>query len=440
MTSPTRIARTVALATLLAIPATGVGAEVTVRVEGKDATILPPTRVAIPSPGLATITDTVGGDTRQVNAQTAAVAFSSALAQRSIPFGWSWSDFFQDINVSTIGNESPTCPNWPTDCSYFNLRVNGGSAGSGAVGVRLSDGMQIVFAFQRTDPVSGVDALDELDVSSPHRAQAIGQPFTVSVQRFAATASWSPGGPNPSGGPASGATVRYGSQEVTTSASGEASLVAEGSGLQDVRVSAPGTIRDSLQVCAYPATDPTVCSLPALPVSPDSTVSPTVVQVTTTIKTARGEVSVTANVPKPVAGQRPVAVRRSMITGADLTPAEMRKALGAVASAVAAQLNGEAGSGNVALQLPRGTKWQPAWLSGMPYVAPLRKDEALLGAASGGPANTQAMRGRAQGFQGHTARCDIDASARVVRRFGYAMTTLVPARERGAVIACATRQ
>ncbi len=189
-------------------------------------------------------------------------------------------------------------------------------------------------------------------------------------------------------------------------------------------------------MCTYPASDPTVCDLPALP--PAQAPTETGLRVPVTITTASGPVTITVTIPVPRPGTAPLAIRRSMITGADLTPAELRRALGTIASAVAAQLNERASQGEDGVVLPSGIRWRATWLSGTPYVAPLRGNESFLGILRNGPRNGAAMRARAQSFGNHMRRCDISGGATAVTRHGYAMTLIRPASARAAVVQCAS--
>jgi hypothetical protein len=160
------------------------------------------------------------------------------------------------------------------------------------------------------------------------------------------------------------------------------------------------------------------------------------VRIPVTIRVGRTDVTLNADVPLPEQGGRPVTIRRQMISGADLTPAELRRAMGAVASALAADLNRRAANGQADLVLPRGASWQASWLSGTAYVVPLRRDESMLGARSGGPRNTGAMRDRAGDLQRHMERCGLGGVVKLVRRHGYALATVSPASVRDDLVRC----
>lgn len=422
MTNHTRIARALACAALLAIPASAVGAQATIRIEGGNATILPETVTPIPGGGTVQVAGRpVGGATSPfaVSATSATAQLLRASQAAGIPVGfdiYGFGTFVMDVAADT------TPIDWS---SSWGLKVNHVDSNVGADLEDLSQGGDVLWYF-------GPGSSSELDVTGPATPIVDGQRFTVSVRTYNRTGAATP---------AAGATVTYGAQSETTGPDGTVTLTARGSGWDRIVAAAPSAIRDSAPACTYPASNPTVCDLPAAaapaPTQQSNQASPGII-VPVTISTDAGPVTITADIPLPTPGAPPVAIRRSMITGADLTPAEMRRALGAVASAVAAQLNARAAAGQGGLSLPAGVTWQAAWLSGTPYVAPLRQGEALLGIRRDGPRNGAAIRERARAFARHMDRCDIDGTATAVTRHGYAMTAILPARARTAVVRCAS--
>jgi len=85
VTSISRIARAAACATLLAIPATGLGAEATIRIEGTTQTVFPETAYVLPAAGTSlAIHDTVDADVMSVGGRTAA----AQLGSRSTRSAW----------------------------------------------------------------------------------------------------------------------------------------------------------------------------------------------------------------------------------------------------------------------------------------------------------------------------------------------------------------
>ncbi len=432
MTSITRATCATAFAVLFAIPASGLGAEATIRIEGTSRIVLPETAYVLPAAGTSlTIRDTADGDVMSVGGRTAAAQLGNASRLHSIGFGFTdWGQW--GFALDSIGGDPS---DWNAGPAWF-LKSNHRLSAVGAGSLELADGDEVLWVLSPLDGNYDM-ALAELDVVGPTRPLPAGQSFTVRVDSYDNAGTRTP---------AAGATVAYRGATVATAADGTATLTAGGSGPADVVATRTGAVRDSARVCAHPAADPTACDLPPLPKAtmPDDTGQAAAqdtgdVRVPLTFRTAGRTVSLRAEVPLPESGSAPVAIRRQMLSGADLTTGEMRRAMGKVASHLAAYLNQRAREGDTTLALPAGNSWQAAWLSGTPYVVPMKRDEALMGVTSGGPRNTAATRARTGAFRRHIARCDLDATAVTVRRHGYALTTVTPASARPAVVRCATR-
>ena len=432
MTSIARAACATAFAALLAIPASGLGAEATIRIEGTSRTVLPQTAYVLPAAGTSlTIRDTADGDVMSVGGRTAAAQLGNASRLYGIGFGFTdWGQW--GFALDSVGGDPS---DWNTGPAWF-VKNNHRVAAVGAGSLELADGDEVLWALSPFDGNYEM-ALAELDVVGPARPLHDGQAFTVRVDSYDNAGTRTP---------AAGATVTYRGATLTAGADGTATLTAGGSGPAEVVATRTGAVRDSARVCAHPAADPTVCDLPPLPKAtmPDDTGQAAAqgtgdVRVPITFRTAGRTVSLSAEVPLPEPGAAPVAIRRRMLSGADLTTGEMRRAMGKVASHLAAYLNAHAKNGDPALALPAGNSWRAAWLSGTPYVVPMKRNEALMGVASGGPRNTAATRARTGAFRRHVARCDLDATAVTVRRHGYALTTVTPASARSALVRCATR-
>ncbi len=424
MTSTTRIACAAACAALFAIPATGLAAEATIRIEGTTATVLRETPYVLPGSGTSlSIRDTADGGTMSVGGRTAAAQLGNASRLYGVGFGFTdWGQY--GFGLDSIGGDPS---DWNTGPAWF-LKHNHRLAAVGAGSLELADGDEVLWALSPFDGVYEM-ALAELAITAAAQPVVSGAAFPVRID------SYDKAGVRTA---AAGATVAYRGSTVIAGADGTATLTAGGSGPADVVVSRTGAVRDVARVCAYPADDPTVCDLPPLPRAsmPDAPETLTTIRVPLTIGAGGTEVTVTAQVPLPVPGGPPVAVRRQVIRGADLSPAEMRRAMGTVASAAAADLNARAERGDTSLALPPGVSWQASWLSGTPYVVPLRHDEALMGARAGGPRNTRAMHDRAAAFRRHLDRCGLGGTTQMTRRHGYAMTTLRPATVRHELVAC----
>jgi hypothetical protein len=274
-------------------------------------------------------------------------------------------------------------------------------------------------------------ALAELEVVAPTAPMPTGTSFTVRVNSYDNAGTRTP---------ASGATVTYAGRSANAGADGTVSFTSAGSGAMQVVATQTGAVRDNARTCTFPTGNPEICDLPPLPTATMPDAPPAgqadTIRLPVSVTIGGMKVTVVADVPLPEQGEAPVAIRRQMIGGADLSPTEMRRAMGAVASALAATLNQRAGAGEARLALSQGVSWQPAWLSGTPYVVPLRRTEALLGARSGGPRNTRAMDDRAADLRRHIKRCELEGTAKRTRRHGYALTVVSPAAIRDDLVDC----
>lgn len=426
MTYFTRLARAAACATLLAIPATGLGAEATIRIEGTTQTVFPETAYVLPAAGTSlAIHDTVDADVMSVGGRTAAAQLGNA--SRLHGFGFRFTDWGQwGFSLDQIGVDASDWNNGP---AWF-LKHNHRLAAVGAGSLELAAGDQVLWALSPLDG-NWEMALAELEVVAPTAPMATGTPFTVRVTSYDNAGSATP---------AVAATVTYAGRSATTGADGTVSLTAAGTGAVAVLATKAGAVRDQARTCTFPAGDPVVCDLPPLPraTMPDAppAAQADTIRLPVVVRVGGSEVTVVADVPLPEQGGRPVGIRRTMIDGADLSPDDMRRAMGAVASALAATLNDRAARGENGLALPGGVTWQASWLSGTPYVVPLRRSEALLGARSGGPRNTRAMDDRAADLRRHMRRCDLDGTASRMRRHGYALTVISPASIRDDLVEC----
>lgn len=425
-----RVARAAACVALLAIPATALAGEATIRIEGTTQTVFPETAYVLPTPDSSLqIRDTVDGDVMSVGGRTAAAQLGNASRLHGIGFrftNWGALGFSLDL----IGVDSS---DWNTGPAWF-LKHNHRLAAVGAGALNLADGDEVLWALSPLDG-SYEMALAELDVVAPTAPMVADTPFTVRVDSYDNAGRRTP---------ASGATVTYRGTPATAAADGTVRFIAADTGAGVVAATKTGAVRDSVRTCAHPADDPTACGLPPLPKAAmpgdprgdEAAAARASVRVPVTIRVGESDVTLTAEVPLPVPGGAPVTIRRSMISGADLAPGEMRRALGKVASAVAADLNARAARGDATVALPSGVSWQPAWLSGTPYLVPLRSGEAMLGARSGGPRNTAATRDRVADLGRHLRRCGLQGDAQMVRRHGYAIATLTPASVRDPLVRC----
>lgn len=243
----------------LAAPAAH-AAQVTVRVEGKDATLLPATTVTLPS------TDPKPDGTNACGAATAGGALWAATSG-----GWSGSYFpsFSSYLVETVLGETHKYPD-PYSWAYF---VNGKGASAGACAQAAQQGDSLLFyidycvqdpsTYECTNP-----PILPLVVSAPATPRP-GEPFTVTVTRLARDGS---------SAPVAGATIAGGAAPVTTDASGNAAVTVGAAGPATLLATKDGFVRDRATVCATSGADgacgTTVPGAPAAPAGPQTTTAP----------------------------------------------------------------------------------------------------------------------------------------------------------------------
>jgi hypothetical protein len=143
--------------------AAAAGTTVTVRVEGKNKTLLPATRVT-PHGGKVTISG------KTCSAKTGAGAVALAVHNR-----WSGKWFSFGFEAYKILGETDI---FTSTKSYWELFVDNVSSQSGVCDVKLHKGEQILFA-----AVGATGTEFPLEVSAPAHASA-GQSFTVTVKAF----------------------------------------------------------------------------------------------------------------------------------------------------------------------------------------------------------------------------------------------------------------
>lgn len=209
-----------ALLGALAGPALAAGpADVTVRVEGAAATLVPRTAVR-------TDTTAINKDGNPAHACSGTGA-AGALEKAT---GGNWSGpWFDGLGyaVNTIRGETHAFP----APEYFSLWINHRSASEGVCGTttELQQGDDVLFFVDRcvADPVTFLctnPPVLPLGLSTPRRVTP-GVPFTVSVVEYAADGTASPvSGATVTGGDAPAATTGAGSAAVTASAAGPFSL------------------------------------------------------------------------------------------------------------------------------------------------------------------------------------------------------------------------
>jgi hypothetical protein len=207
----------------------GAAISVTVRVEGPNSTIVPPTRVTLVA-GSAISKDGHAADSCSPLSAAGALQQATAGAWQG-----TWSKSYKGYLVSGIdGLAFPS-----TGATYWAFWVNDKPASEGVCGVMPRSGDQLLFFAdcygKSCPPNDGV-----LGIRTPAVVTA-GRAVTVAVTAYADA--------NGKPRPEPGATVRGGGASATTGAGGSATLTFGTPGHYTLRVSAPHAVRTETGVC-----------------------------------------------------------------------------------------------------------------------------------------------------------------------------------------------
>ena len=241
--------------------AAGAPATVTVHIEGGTATLLPTTV-------LTTTTATAGKDPAHQCTGT------SALGALDDATHGNWAGTFDsglgDYLVKTILGETPD-PSF----AFWSIDVNGVPASTGACGIELKTGDDLLFYNSCFAPGSPCYSGSPLVMTAPNTATP-GTPFTVHVVQVVTAFPPPTFDPLTTAGPAVGATVTGGAAAVTTNAAGDATVTLDAAGPALLRVSnATGDVPDEATVCATNGADGACgTTLPAPPSQPTPGVTP----------------------------------------------------------------------------------------------------------------------------------------------------------------------
>lgn len=233
------LSSTAALALAVASPALAAPADVTVRVEGADQTLVPRT-------ALRTTTATVNKDGNAAHNCTGTSA-AGALDQAS---GGSWSGPWFDGSgyfAETIKGETHAFP----DPQYWELWINNKSSLLGLCGAELQTGDEVLLLVSRCDSAPAPvfcsnPPVTPLGLSAPRKV-TLGAPFTVKVVDYSTTGDATP---------IAGATVSGGDGPATTDANGNAAVTISSAGDRTLRATASGKVRSASEaVCATNGAD-----------------------------------------------------------------------------------------------------------------------------------------------------------------------------------------
>jgi hypothetical protein len=225
-----RIRAGVAGLVVLALTPAAASADVTVRAEAFDRTVLPATSVPVDGPNaLANGKSCPGGDT----GRTAAGAL-----ERATNGDWDGSSFSFGLTVERIrdanlgGFPSPT---------FWNFVVDDASQMVGICDVKPSDGQEILFYEACADDQVNCFTGGVLRLTAP-AVVATGKPFTVRVEKV--DDAQSPPAPSP----AAGATLTIGDGTATTGADGTARFTFDRPGKVTVVATQDRLVRDAATI------------------------------------------------------------------------------------------------------------------------------------------------------------------------------------------------
>jgi hypothetical protein len=223
------------LALVLAIPGAAIAATVTVRVEGRDATLLPATTVTTD----ATAVNKDGDPTHTCAGDSAAGALEQATRGQ---WGGQW---FSGLgySVETLLGEAHAFP----DPEFWSLVRSNVETTTGVCDTTLQNGDEVLFFVARCDVGPPPDyactnpPIRPLGLLGVPRSVRRGQAFTVRVVRYDADGTASP---------AAGATVEGGGVSAVADSAGAATLTLAGSGPAALRARRADSARSaSRAVC-----------------------------------------------------------------------------------------------------------------------------------------------------------------------------------------------
>lgn len=216
-------------------------APVTVRVEGTNATLVPPTEVT-------TTTAPVIKDGNAAHSCTGTSAAGALQLATSNNWNGTW---FEGLGYSaeTIAGETHLFEPTAAANFFWSFWLDNKPSSIGICEAELNPGDGVLFfpeCFSETGACP--PAPNPLGVVAPGVAEA-GSPLAVTVTSYA-NASGAPT-------PAAGATVTAGNVSATTDPSGHATLTPAGTGNVVLHVSAPGSVRTETTVCVHRGNDGT---------------------------------------------------------------------------------------------------------------------------------------------------------------------------------------
>jgi hypothetical protein len=217
---------------------------VTVRVEGINTTLIPPTQVTLSGPSVVE-----DGDPED------ACSITSALGALQLASGgdWSgpWSTKFRQYSIYTIDGETHEFEEGSKANYFWSFWLNDKESEVGACEAQLNPGDRVLFFPSCFGEQCPTPAPLPLEAEAPTTGN-VGEPIQVTVRRFtAAGVSSEVSGASVVGGGAGGLTEARGRATLTFSHAGETMLF----------VNAPDSIRTETSVCIHNGDDGT-CGTP----------------------------------------------------------------------------------------------------------------------------------------------------------------------------------
>jgi hypothetical protein len=243
---------------LAGAPAALAGVPVTVRVEGLNQTLLPPTQVTTDA---ATSVVKDGNKEHSCSGLTAAGALEFATAGN---WGGEWFEGFHGYSVETILGETHAFEPAAAANYFWSFWLDNKAASTGICEGELQAGQSVLFfpeCFSETGACPAPP--NPLGVSAPAVAQR-GAPIAATVTSYD-----NAGG---AASPAVGAVVSGGGASATTDSAGHATLAIPQTGNIQLQVTAPGSVRTETTVCVHDGNDGT-CGTTSLSGSPSSAAS-----------------------------------------------------------------------------------------------------------------------------------------------------------------------
>jgi hypothetical protein len=239
---PNRLLSLVVGGLLLAVPAVAHAADVTIRVEGKSATLVAPTALTTGSGRV--VKD--GNAAHSCSDRSPAGVLEAATAGR-------WTGTWFDGLGYAIDSIMGEAHSFGDTGSFWTTYLNDKYSNEGPCNVDLQTGDEVLFYPTCSGATSGCYAGEPLDIKAPARITP-GVPFTVTVRETTTSFDSNFNGTS-SVGPSIGATVTGGASPATADNTGTATVVVYQAGPVTLRATKGDRVPDQVGTCATDGTD-----------------------------------------------------------------------------------------------------------------------------------------------------------------------------------------